>query len=337
MYCYNKRIENFLNCKKCERSLDEPRILQCGETICSLCSSSIFVDSNYQYDCLVCSKKHDMNKQGLPLIKSILEMLSLEPCEYSRGDAAEKMNESLKIVKTKIEKLALTMENGVDRVKDFCKNLKEEVKLASENTIQQINYLREKMIAEIESYQNECIQAHCKEKIKEFKTETVEEMKLFHTKWSDYLKQIKIADQPLLEANKLAIEIIKKAEIEQELLDDLIFKGTKLQFISNKNKSPEDILGYLTKLSRFDSCILQLDQPKELLDLCQFTEIQKWNLIYRATRDGFGASQFHAKCDKKPNTLIIIKSTNGNVFGGYTEQDWTHSGYKSDLKEFFLT
>ena len=69
MYCDYKRIENFLKCKKCERSLDEPRILQCGETICSLCSSSIFVDSNYQYDCLVCSKKHDMHKQEIPLIK----------------------------------------------------------------------------------------------------------------------------------------------------------------------------------------------------------------------------------------------------------------------------
>jgi hypothetical protein len=37
---------------------------------------------------------------------------------------------------------------------------------------------------------------------------------------------------------------------------------------------------------------------------------QKLNLIYRASRDGFEASQFHAKCDNKPNTLIIIKSTN---------------------------
>ena len=64
-----------------------------------------------------------MPKDGLPLIKRILKMLSLEPCEYSRGDAAESLNESLKIVKTKIEKLLSTIENGVDKVKEYCKNL----------------------------------------------------------------------------------------------------------------------------------------------------------------------------------------------------------------------
>ncbi len=45
-------------------------------------------------------------------------------------------------------------------------------------------------------------------------------------------------------------------------------------------------------------------------------------LLYRATRDGFEASAFHAKCDGKANTVTIIK-TNGNyVFGGYTAAKW---------------
>jgi hypothetical protein len=65
---------------------------------------------------------------------------------------------------------------------------------------------------------------------------------------------------------------------------------------------------------------------------------KEWNLIYRASRDGFGANDFHLKCDKKPNTLVIIKSTNGNIFGGYTEQDWTHTdGYKNDPKAFIFS
>ena len=78
MFCYNKRIEIFLTCKKCQRSLDEPRILKCGETICSLFASSIIVDSNNLYDCLVCSKKHEMSKDGLIINKTIIEMLSIK-------------------------------------------------------------------------------------------------------------------------------------------------------------------------------------------------------------------------------------------------------------------
>jgi len=72
-----------------------------------------------------------------------------------------------------------------------------------------------------------------------------------------------------------------------------------------------------------------------LLTLCEFPLNQKWNLIYRASRDGFKASQFHAKCDNKPNTLIIIKSTNDNVFGRYTEQSWTPFDYDLVLKQLF--
>ena len=32
---------------------------------------------------------------------------------------------------------------------------------------------------------------------------------------------------------------------------------------------------------------------------------------------------FIQNCDKQPITFILIKSKHGNIFGGYTEQDWT--------------
>jgi len=69
----------------------------------------------------------------------------------------------------------------------------------------------------------------------------------------------------------------------------------------------------------------------ELMRLCQFSLNQKWKLIYRATRDGFRAADFHSKCDNYQNSLVIIKSTNGNVFGGFTEQNWSGDRqWKSD-------
>jgi hypothetical protein len=72
------------------------------------------------------------------------------------------------------------------------------------------------------------------------------------------------------------------------------------------------------------------------MDLCSLSK--EWELIYRASRDGFEGYDFHLKCDKKPNTLVIIKSTNRNIFGGYTEQDWTHTGgYKNDHKAFIFS
>jgi len=49
-------------------------------------------------------------------------------------------------------------------------------------------------------------------------------------------------------------------------------------------------------------------------------------LQYRATRDGFSAQNFHTKCDGIANTLTVIKSSNENIFGGFTEEAWDSSG-----------
>ena len=41
--------------------------------------------------------------------------------------------------------------------------------------------------------------------------------------------------------------------------------------------------------------------------------------MYQASRDGFGASDFHSKCNGITGTLVVVKDTNSNIFGGYTK------------------
>jgi len=87
------------------------------------------------------------------------------------------------------------------------------------------------------------------------------------------------------------------------------------------------------------STILTTSEMKDnLINLIQLDHSNKWIMIYQATRDGFEASTFHSKCDNKPNTLVIIRSTSGNVFGGYTEQSWSGSyEYKTDPNAFIFS
>ena len=49
----------------------------------------------------------------------------------------------------------------------------------------------------------------------------------------------------------------------------------------------------------------------------------QWKLIYRASEHGYTAKSFHECCDDvKGPTLIVIKSREGWIFGGYTTQSW---------------
>ena len=48
----------------------------------------------------------------------------------------------------------------------------------------------------------------------------------------------------------------------------------------------------------------------------------KIDLIYKASVDSDRASAFHYNCDNAKNTIVLIESTSGRRFGGYTSQSW---------------
>jgi hypothetical protein len=51
------------------------------------------------------------------------------------------------------------------------------------------------------------------------------------------------------------------------------------------------------------------------------------SLLYKATRDGFKAHDFHSLCDNQSPTICLIKSSLNKTFGGYAHPSW-HSEEK---------
>jgi hypothetical protein len=89
--------------------------------------------------------------------------------------------------------------------------------------------------------------------------------------------------------------------------------------------------------SRWNSAIVP-DFPEFFEDFKQ----KQYALLWRGSRDGFGADDFHRRCDGHANTLTVILDTDGNIFGGFTPVKW-ESLYpgkeKADpsLKSFLFT
>jgi hypothetical protein len=61
--------------------------------------------------------------------------------------------------------------------------------------------------------------------------------------------------------------------------------------------------------------------PSVLKDL----QDKQWELLYRGSRDGFGGKNFHEKCDGQSNTITMILTTEGFIFGGFTPIAWDSS------------
>ena len=47
-----------------------------------------------------------------------------------------------------------------------------------------------------------------------------------------------------------------------------------------------------------------------------------YTLIYKATRDGDKSEIFHTMCDSYQNTVVLIKTSKGRIFGGFTHEKW---------------
>jgi len=339
MFYDSNQINNKLTCKKCEGRLDEPRILPCGRSICSFCLEYIKLTNNREFQCLICDELHEMPKKGLPISETVLDLLSFKETHVSRGKAFDSLQDALKDLRNNKNLFKFGLYNRTDFIKEHFIDLRNEVQLATEELHEQIDDLNEKVIVEINDYEKQLIGLNKNhlESLKIF--EILKKVESFHLKVEEYLKQPKLNDDILIKLNKDAVILKEKSDLEIENLKEIILSGRFLKFKPNKEKLQKSFIGEMDENDIFNSSILTgMNKINELMCLCEFPMNQKWKLIYRASQDGFEASTFHIKCDDKPNTLVVIKSTNGNVFGGYTEQTWNHTnGYKTDPNAFIFS
>lgn len=227
----------------------------------------------------------------------------------------------LKEIENKIKLISYGITNGRDYIKEYCLNLKTDVQLIAEQKIIEIHEFTTELVKKIDSYESQCIDSYVDidiQLVNEFK-QIINEFKVFQSK---LIKQTNDSDQ-----------LLNKIKNEKNKLDQLIFSGYPLCF---EPATKPFVLGSFYSIKKMSSNILSDLQFKELETICEFKSIN-WSLIYRASKDGFGANDFHSKCNDKENTLVIIKSTNGNVFGGYTEQNWNGYESKCDLNAFIFS
>ena len=128
------------------------------------------------------------------------------------------------------------------------------------------------------------------------------------------LNYLRIGKLTLPEGATALKEIQEEAEFYQiqGIIDEL--KSSESAVQASKPSGPFE-----------DSEILTNDEHRRILIGWLSAHSGEWRLLYRASRDGFRAATFHARCDDKGPTVTIVKSGN-NIFGGFTELSWQSPG-----------
>jgi hypothetical protein len=69
---------------------------------------------------------------------------------------------------------------------------------------------------------------------------------------------------------------------------------------------------------------------------CHSSNDLDFNLLHRASTQGFQGSTFHQRCDNQGPTLVLVKSAKGHIFGGVNFISWTSVGSYASTNNNFL-
>ena len=147
-----------------------------------------------------------------------------------------------------------------------------------------------------------------------------------------------------MEQDSLIKELCKKINhLEQENkifrneLDELKkWKNEKENKFLQRKKNREAFKKFGSKILIKTEELKFIENAYKNNDKLLKNKIFKPMLLYRATEDGDSSDVFHSKCNYVKNTLTLVKTDKGLIFGGYTTQTWDSSGYKKDDRALFF-
>lgn len=250
MFYLQGQIKDLLHCQNCGEVYQNPRVLPCGETICEVCLKKIqsTIDQDHlQYTCPLCNSRHTYpDDEYFPLNMSLVSLLKEKPMEFLHDELEERLKLSL----DKNSKLMWKLEknfsnNGVDRVKEYCDEVKSVIKEVKNQKIESINKMHESLVNKVDLFQTECIKRLASSFIdfQVHKDELLMEVKQFEAQWRECFQQHNLDKLQVKEAIEIGMKLHHKLENKLKELDRVILNNRTCEFHKNCHNLYEDILG----------------------------------------------------------------------------------------------
>ena len=146
----------------------------------------------------------------------------------------------------------------------------------------------------------------------------------------------------VIEMDEKLKENDKKVEDMKEEIKEIKSEMKEGREENSKNqKEMKDILHLIKKSLAIGSQIIKYNEFKFIESAIRKNlgkNVKYYKLIFRGSRNGFKAEDFHEKCDGKSNTIVFVQAKNGRRFGGFTEAKWDKSNsYKNSPNGFLFS
>jgi len=122
-------------------------------------------------------------------------------------------------------------------------------------------------------------------------------------------------------------------ELAQQVVNKMASCGTIMDAVDNFRSQlmpPVMLFGYIDLTKK------EIDFINKLL---KAESKEMGEVLYVATRDGDTATSFRAACNNQGPTVVIVETSIGNLFGGYTDISWgtASNRYAKSSKSFLFS
>ena len=331
----------------CNQVYNDARFLPCGKRTCAAHIEAMAVHSEDMSSahrrtikCHFCDEIHSFpeNGKGFPVDDYIPQLLNMKNWDEHYA-AKQRFNEVTQLL-DKLIKL-----DKEDYVIDYFERVEADILLEKEVNVRKMVAHYHKLVYKVQERRVRCLNNLRRNETLNSELEPINRtLKEFDSKLKndnlDFVLKTMDGDEAKWKQIKIECEtMLAKTKSLEYQLTELILGGDRIALRpSTTSTRIEDICGKIDLTYLESSIIRSFKMENDLIKLCKLSKNSEFDLLYRASRDGFEAARFHAKCDEETQTLTIIRTTNGCIFGGFTAIEWDcTSGYKVDPKAFIFS
>ena len=244
MFYEENQINEVITCPYCKNKFNDPRSIECGISLCIQCIELLTNKGENGFICLICKDFHEKPKKGFAKNANLSKLCDIKASEISRGPLADTLKVQLDEIKLKLDRLDKDNKLGVDKIKEYCDELRNEVQLSSEELIESINKRNMELIVEINAYEKKSMLDFKKENKTQLDS-FIQEMRGFHAKWNDYLKQIKLEYNDLKKGSNEASVRLEQIKKEEHRFLFKLFNDKLLTYDKSSAKLASSLVGTL--------------------------------------------------------------------------------------------
>jgi hypothetical protein len=153
------------------------------------------------FKCPVCDDYHETPKNGFSKNINLANLCIKKANDISRGILADSLKDGLSKFNVSLAELKADHKLGVDKIKNYCDGLRNDVQLSSDELIESIKRHNMELIEKVNEFEmnsflnfnNENKHNLMNQRLDAF----INDMHAFEVKWVKYLKQLKINDTEL--------------------------------------------------------------------------------------------------------------------------------------------